>query len=603
MADTAGGAKYGLCFDGTGFSQHTVRRLAVLRVGVAVAVLGTSGANGEFTLFEDCYFTEVDGWYYTNASQAFLPVFRHCHGACNPGGIYFNLDLGGKGAGGVEVIDCSASGVQKGGISNTLLFRNGGSDAVGLFLGGRVEHLTQIYVNEGGTPNLGMPLRIASMEIGLDFDPTNRNRAPSIGSVISSAGNTDSAVMESCRFFGDTPNVVFPVKWTGWADLRFRNCIFALIYGPPFVVTSLYNEHSSLAFEDCKTATVSGKDTYRPNAFDRHIAASQSTIGKYRAHSENAWVASGHPENLLAKPQIATVTGPAVTPDAPWRLIGAGTTVGAGAWGDAANPPRTASPYARRVAIPSHTSLYQDITSLDLSAEGSYGYYGTSATLVGYQAMVTALHGGTGRIALVDSADGHIYDQYIFAEGGPQLFSQLITLSAVIERRKVQSFPRLLIGNASPNATLTFEFAWQFVSSKPSPAFADSSAGPRSHAAEWGAVVESLTAFSRVALPHTADRFGSAAPQPLPDLASDIYMSSTDGRLTYFSDGRWWKAPRSTPGEGPPASGSWEKGDKIENVSPIEAGVAGSRYVTIGWICVAAGLPGTWLPMRALTGN
>ena len=52
-----------------------------------------------------------------------------------------------------------------------------------------------------------------------------------------------------------------------------------------------------------------------------------------------------------------------------------------------------------------------------------------------------------------------------------------------------------------------------------------------------------------------------------------------------------------------PTTGTWAKGDTLTNSNPAELGTALSRYVITGWICVASGTPGTWLPTRALTGN
>jgi len=52
-----------------------------------------------------------------------------------------------------------------------------------------------------------------------------------------------------------------------------------------------------------------------------------------------------------------------------------------------------------------------------------------------------------------------------------------------------------------------------------------------------------------------------------------------------------------------PSTGTWSQGDKVWNSTPAEAGTASSKYVVIGWICTASGTPGTWLPMRTLTGN
>lgn len=52
-----------------------------------------------------------------------------------------------------------------------------------------------------------------------------------------------------------------------------------------------------------------------------------------------------------------------------------------------------------------------------------------------------------------------------------------------------------------------------------------------------------------------------------------------------------------------PTTGTWKQGDRVPNSAPVEAGAASSKYVILGWICVASGTPGTWVQMRTLTGN
>ena len=52
-----------------------------------------------------------------------------------------------------------------------------------------------------------------------------------------------------------------------------------------------------------------------------------------------------------------------------------------------------------------------------------------------------------------------------------------------------------------------------------------------------------------------------------------------------------------------PTTGTWTQGDMVWNSNPVEAGSASSKYVTLGWICTVSGTPGTWLPVRTLTGN
>lgn len=52
-----------------------------------------------------------------------------------------------------------------------------------------------------------------------------------------------------------------------------------------------------------------------------------------------------------------------------------------------------------------------------------------------------------------------------------------------------------------------------------------------------------------------------------------------------------------------PTSGAHQRGDIVRNSAPSELGTAGSKYVIIGWQCVTAGTPGTWVQLRCLTGN
>lgn len=48
---------------------------------------------------------------------------------------------------------------------------------------------------------------------------------------------------------------------------------------------------------------------------------------------------------------------------------------------------------------------------------------------------------------------------------------------------------------------------------------------------------------------------------------------------------------------------NYNQGDFIRNSAPAVAGTAGSRYVVMGWVCVASGAPGTWAESRTLTGT
>lgn len=52
-----------------------------------------------------------------------------------------------------------------------------------------------------------------------------------------------------------------------------------------------------------------------------------------------------------------------------------------------------------------------------------------------------------------------------------------------------------------------------------------------------------------------------------------------------------------------PTTGLFAQGDFVKNSAPTELGSPGSAYVILGWVNVTGGEPGTFLPVRALTGN
>lgn len=52
-----------------------------------------------------------------------------------------------------------------------------------------------------------------------------------------------------------------------------------------------------------------------------------------------------------------------------------------------------------------------------------------------------------------------------------------------------------------------------------------------------------------------------------------------------------------------PTTESWAVGDSVKNSAPSELGSSPNKYVVTGFLCVAAGTPGTWVSMRSLTGN
>jgi hypothetical protein len=97
---------------------------------------------------------------------------------------------------------------------------------------------------------------------------------------------------------------------------------------------------------------------------------------------------------------------------------------------------------------------------------------------------------------------------------------------------------------------------------------------------------------------------GSPTSFPALGAALSRILQPIVNQVNSLSDGE--AAATNNAASGPPAVGTtaaYAVSDFIRNNAPAELGTAGSKYVIFGWICVAAGTPGTWKQCRFLTGN
>jgi hypothetical protein len=102
-----------------------------------------------------------------------------------------------------------------------------------------------------------------------------------------------------------------------------------------------------------------------------------------------------------------------------------------------------------------------------------------------------------------------------------------------------------------------------------------------------------------LSLPYKSDNFGSAIPQRLDDLQSDIYLSRSSEKINFFANGRWWTAPRSTSATIQPDSGRWAQGDMVYNALPNAGGALGWIQVTPGQFFAEI----AWAPATKYTGG
>lgn len=185
------GADFGLLFNSTEFSGHAVRNVGVTGAKTGFGILEGTGANGEFTLFENCIARNVDTFFYSNAGQAYVQHFNHCSCLINKGGTYFHLDLT-IGGGGLNVFDFNASGLRpdKEGATNTTLVKNSNSSSCMNFVGGRIENLTQLYSSSAGTTSLHVTAEFRGLQLTVDTVGTTKNfidiqRCPDIVNIAS----------------------------------------------------------------------------------------------------------------------------------------------------------------------------------------------------------------------------------------------------------------------------------------------------------------------------------------------------------------------------------------------------------------------------------
>jgi hypothetical protein len=73
--------------------------------------------------------------------------------------------------------------------------------------------------------------------------------------------------------------------------------------------------------------------------------------------------------------------------------------------------------------------------------------------------------------------------------------------------------------------------------------------------------------------------------------------------INRLSEGRIYQNYNAASAAPSGSTVAYQLGDFIKNLSPTPTGGAGSEYVILGWVCTAAGSPGTFEEVRTLTGG
>lgn len=559
MTNTAGGATYGLLFNSTQFSQHTVSRIGIVQnpsnasggPGTAFAVLQGTGVNGEFIRFEDCFASGVGIFFSSNAGQAYMQRFDHCRvQSLNYAGTYFKLSNFSIQGGGLIVTDFNATGTQQADVSNTTLLS---IDYTGIqqanspviFVGGRVENLTQVFSSPSGqTPGLGVNLSIRGMELGIDFDTALGGLTKT--AVFDTSANGDVILVDATRFFANTLTCSFPLQGFQWNSIEFYRCSFlSFAYDPQIIQTTPISSNAgfcAVVFKHC-VAGATGQNYLEgiPLTLDLNWELNVSFPGRRTIAPDSAWAQAGVPQNLINHPEIGSSFGASVSPASPWVLSGAANiglwdwNAGSGAVGVGGNQPRSSSPSARVIYVPHGATLYQDISGIDLSATTYASIFeGVYINVVTWAIQLYGLTNASGYFQIIDSVSGAPYTgQRSFPDLQNYPTNQIITLSAKIVKTSTTSYPRIKIVNTDGSNNLILDIVNQGVF-----ATLNGSLGPMTTAAvytdEWGSVADNIMARARLQIPSKASAYGAAPTHAQPNLAADIYYDTTTGKITFY---------------------------------------------------------------------
>jgi hypothetical protein len=80
-------------------------------------------------------------------------------------------------------------------------------------------------------------------------------------------------------------------------------------------------------------------------------------------------------------------------------------------------------------------------------------------------------------------------------------------------------------------------------------------------------------------------------------------MRQVEDAINRISEGRIYQSYNAAAAAPTGSTVAYQVGDVVRNSNPTELGSVNSKYIITGFICIAAGTPGTWRELRSLTGN
>jgi hypothetical protein len=569
-------ATAGIYFSQTAYSGLHFEDLQILNCRYAIYIVANGYANGEFNTYTHVTGGNVQKFFVmaSGTGQAYGHMFYSCNmGASVSQGSseYVLFDLGDSN-GGYNLyclnFNATISGTTTSTTHAATYFKNGGVNGPVYFKGGRIEGLTTLTAN-----NCAAAASEISFE-DIDFAGVySTSTNPLISSTTISYGNVSfrqcSIPIVDTALFNVVLNTADRFRY------NFDRCSIGKYSGNTAFQFAIYPSNNGVglvAFNDC---LVRRSDSTSYEILNKTYIGVSGVSLSSNINDSNS-VISGTPENFIKQANFG-----AATPTSPWVSSSAFSVYQTS--GSNINT-FSGSPYAVYLQMAAGLTIYQDIFSVTAANQAIH-----------YLASVAPSVANTTdklQIQLSNPTTGEIYDTVVFGDsisGAPIAISivklDALTTGATGTVRLTWSTP------SSNSAVIPVLLDWQTASSQAQLGYVNTTTATVSYSHPWGNV-GNLRAFGRMSIPYIPRT--AVGLESLPNVESDLAISSTSNRLIYYANSHGNELPNQDVGTAFPTTGTWPAGWIRWNSAPAASG-------TIGWVCVTAGTSGTWKTFGAIS--
>ena len=572
-------ATHGIFFSQQIFSGIHFEDVSVFGARNAIYIQSGGYHNGEFNTYETVKANQVQKFFVMapGTGQAYGHMFHGCGMLSFATGVnaqgsseYVFFELGDSNGGyGIYVQDFNATivGTTVATTHRATYFKNNGATGPCYFKGGRVEGLTTLIENNSAASS--SIVEFSNVDCAALYSTSSN---PLVTSTTISRG----IVNVSGCMLPQVDGAVFAVSLNPADKFRyaFERCMITKYNGSSsftFDVEPSRGQMAAVEFNQCYVRRGASSEV---ELFHKSFRGTRETSLGLLTSDDNS-VIQGVPSNRLLYPYFN-----GATPSSPWV---ASTPFAVYQNGGSNVTGFTGSPYGVYLRMNAGMTVYQDVFTV--TAINQRIHY-LAAVMAGVENSNNKLV-----ITLSNTTTGEVYDRIKIGQstGNAPFIAPLVRLDALTTSasgtiRLTWEAPATNIG------FISIYLDWQTVSSNPQCAFVNTTTAEVAYSHPWGNV-NNLRAFGRLSIPNVPRT--AADLESLPNVESDLAISSTTKRMIYYANSHGNELPNQDVGSAAPTNGTWPQGWIRWNSAPAAGG-------TIGWVCIAAGTPGTWKTFGAI---